>query len=68
MKMLRPNLVMCQLATGAENATKFKLKLSKKWKRKPNKNGMEWSGIQNENNMECGKCKKKLNRNCFSTP
>ena len=44
MKMLSPNLVMCQLATGAENATKFKLKLSKKMeeKTKQERNGMEW--------------------------
>ena len=28
--MLDPNLAMCQLATWAENAIKFKLKLSKK--------------------------------------
>ena len=41
--MLSPNLAMCQLATWAENALTFKLKRSKKWKRKPNKNevGME---------------------------
>ena len=35
--MLGPNLATCQLATWAENAVKFKLKLSKKWKRKPDK-------------------------------
>ena len=37
----------CQLATWAENAITFKLKLSKKWKRKPNKNevGMEWRNV-----------------------
>ena len=42
--MFRPNLAACQLATCAENAVKFKLKLIKKWKRIPNKNevGMEW--------------------------
>ena len=57
LKMLYPNLAMCQLATWAEHAVKFKLKLSKKWKRKPNKNRMEWSERQNENNHECGKCK-----------
>ena len=36
--MSGPNLAACQLATWAENAVKFKLKLSKIWKRKPNKN------------------------------
>ena len=36
MKMLCCNLAMCQLATWAENAVKFKLKLSKNLKRKPN--------------------------------
>ena len=48
--MFGPNLAVCQLATWAENAIKFKLKLSKKWKRKPNKNevGMEWE-------TKCGK-------------
>ena len=42
--MLGPNLATCQLATWAENAVKFKLKLSKKWKRKPDKSEeeMEW--------------------------
>ena len=42
--MFGPNLAACQLATWAENAIKFKLKLSKKWKRNSNKNdvGMEW--------------------------
>ena len=42
--MFGPNLVACHLATWAENAVKFKLKLSKKWKRKQNKNevGTEW--------------------------
>ena len=42
--MFGPNLVVCHLATWAENAVKFKLKISKKWKRKQNKNelGMEW--------------------------
>ena len=41
--MFRPNLAACQLATWAENAVKVKLKLSKKWKRRPNKTevGME---------------------------
>ena len=48
--MFGPNLASCQLATWAENAVKFKLKLSKKWKRKPNKNevSMEWE-------TKCGK-------------
>ena len=48
--MFGPNLAVCQLATWAENAVKFKLKLSKKWKRKPSKNevGMEWE-------TKCGK-------------
>ena len=36
--MLGHNQAVCQLATWAENAAKFKLKRSKKWKRKPNKN------------------------------
>ena len=38
------NLDACQLATWVENAVKFKLELSKKWKRKPNKKevDMEW--------------------------
>ena len=42
--MFAPNLAACQLAAWPENAVKFKLKLSKKWKRKANKNevGMEW--------------------------
>ena len=42
--MLGPNLATCQLATWAENAVKFKLKLSKKWMRKPDKSEveMEW--------------------------
>ena len=50
--MLGPNLAMCQLASWAENAIKFKLKLSENWKRKPNKNevGMEWE-------TRYGKCK-----------
>ena len=50
--MLDPNLATCQLASWAENAVKFKLKLSENWKRKPNKNevGMEWE-------TKCGKCK-----------
>ena len=48
--MFGPNLAACQLATWAENVVKFKLKLSKKWKRKPN-------GRQNKNNIECGKRK-----------
>ena len=41
--MFGPNLAACQLATWTENAVKFKFKLSKKWKRKRNKNevGME---------------------------
>ena len=41
--MSGPNLAACQLATWAENDVKFKLKLSKKWKRKLRKNevGME---------------------------
>ena len=49
--MLGRNLGACQLATWAENEVKFKLKLSKKWKRKPNKNevGMEWE-------TKCWKC------------
>ena len=38
--MFGPNLAACQLATWAENAIKFKLKLSKKWKRKPTGMGM----------------------------
>ena len=48
--MFSPNLAACQLATWAENAIKFKLKLSKKSKRKPNKNEvcMEWE-------TKCGK-------------
>ena len=42
--MFGPNLAVCQLTTWAKNAVKFKLKLSKKWKRKPTKNeiGMGW--------------------------
>ena len=48
--MSAPNLAACQLATWVENGLKFKFKLSKKWKRKPNKNevGMEWE-------TKCGK-------------
>ena len=48
--MFGPNLAECQLATWAENAIKFKHKLSKKWNRKPNKKevGMEWE-------RKCGK-------------
>ena len=48
--MFGPNLAACQLATWAENPVKFKLKLSKKWKRKLNKNEvvMEWE-------TKCGK-------------
>ena len=48
--MFGPNLAVCQLATWAENAIKFKLKLSTKWKRKPNKDvvGIEWE-------TKCGK-------------
>ena len=48
--MSGPNLAACQLSARAENAVKFKLKLSKTWKRKPNKNevGMEWE-------TKCGK-------------
>ena len=48
--MFGSNLAVCQLATRAENTITFKLKLSKKWKRKPNKNevGMEWE-------TKCGK-------------
>ena len=46
--MFGPNLAACQLATWAENAVKFKLKLSKKWKRKPKKKTRwVWSGKQN---------------------
>ena len=33
--MFGPNLAAYQLTTLAENVVKFKLKLSKKWKRKP---------------------------------
>ena len=42
--MFGSNLAACQLATWAENAVKFKLKLSEKWLRKPSKSevGMEW--------------------------
>ena len=42
--MLGPNLATFQLASWAETAVKFKLKLSENWERKPNKNevGMEW--------------------------
>ena len=46
--MFSSNLAACQLATWAEDVIKFKLKVSKKWKRKPkkkkesNKMGMEW--------------------------
>ena len=42
--MLDPDLATYQLASWAENAVKFKLKLSGNWKRKLNKNevGMEW--------------------------
>ena len=41
-----------QVTTWAKNAVKFKLKLSKKWKKKLNKNevGMKWE-------TKCGKCK-----------
>ena len=48
--MFGPNLAACQLAAWAENAVKFKLKLSKKWKRNPSKNVvvMEWE-------TKCGK-------------
>ena len=48
--MSAPNLAACQLATWAENGLKIKFKLSKKWKRKANKNemGMEWE-------TKCGK-------------
>ena len=44
------NLAACQLATWAENAVKFRLRLNKKWKRKPNKDevGIEWE-------TNCGK-------------
>ena len=38
-------MTACQLVTWAENAVKFKLKLSKKWKIKPGKNEVE-SGKQ----------------------
>ena len=48
--MFGPNLAACQLAKWAENAVKFKLKLSKEWKRKPNKNGV---GVESE--TKCGK-------------
>ena len=48
--MFGPNQAACQLATWAKNAVKFKLKLSKNWMRKPNKNEvvMEWE-------IKCGK-------------
>ena len=48
--MFGPNLAVCQLATWAENDIKFKIKLSKEWKRKPNTNdmGLEWE-------IKCGK-------------
>ena len=34
MKMLGPNLAMCQLTTWAENVVKFKLRFSKKLEEK----------------------------------
>ena len=42
--MFGPNQAACQLATWAENVVKFKVKPSKRWKRKPSKNevGVEW--------------------------
>ena len=42
--MFGPKHAACQLPTWAENAVKFKFKLSEKLNRKPNKNevGMEW--------------------------
>ena len=55
--MLRPNLAMCQLATWAENAVKFKLKLSKNGRENQTKTRCAWSGRQNENNIECGEFK-----------
>ena len=41
--MLGPYPATCKLVTWAENTVNFKLKLGKKWRRKPNKNevGME---------------------------
>ena len=48
--MSAPNLAACQLDTWAENAVKFKLKLSKTWKRKPSKNNMSM-----ECETKCGK-------------
>ena len=60
--MLGPNLATCQLATWAENAVKFELKISNKNGRgNQTKMRWEWIGIYNKNDMECGKCKRKLN-------
>ena len=36
--MLGPNLATCELSAWPENTVKLKLKLGKKWRRKPNKN------------------------------
>ena len=49
-RMFGPNLAVCQLGKRAENAVKFKLKLTKNWQRKPSKNevGMDWE-------TKCGK-------------
>ena len=57
--MFVPNLAACQLATCAENAVEFKLKLSKKWKGKLNKSmvGMEWE-------TKCGKFYTYFSRFC----
>ena len=42
------NLAACQLATWAENAVKFKLKLGTKWKRKPTKQKRGGYGVGNK--------------------
>ena len=42
--MLNANLATSRLGTWTENSIKFKLKISKRWKRKPNEKevGMKW--------------------------
>ena len=49
--MFGPNLAVCQLATWAADAIKFKIKLIKEWKRKPKTNDVvvDWE-------IKCGKC------------
>ena len=49
-----PNLTTCQLATWAENAVKFELKLSKKMEEKIKQKRIE-RGVR-DNKNKCGKC------------